>query len=156
MYLIGFAIDNHSLKQSNEIQKIGGIELSLGYKIIAHSDGDIVFHAIAEALLGAIGMNDLGEYFPDTDSNNKNIDSQKILDYVLELMDKKYQINNIDITLVCDCIYFSSYRVKILDNLKKLIPNVQITLKFTRFEKNENNHITCYANTIVKKLNINF
>lgn len=151
MHLIGFSIDNHLLKQSNEIQKIGGIGLSLGYKIIAHSDGDIVFHAIAEALLGAIGMNDLGEYFQDTDSNNKNLDSKKILDYVLSLIGNKYQINNIDITIVCDCIYFANYRTKILDNLKKIIPNIQITLKFTRFEKNEKNYITCYANTIVKK-----
>lgn len=156
MYLIGFAIDNHLLEKSNESQKIGGVNLDLGYKIIAHSDGDIVYHAIAESLLGAIGMNDLGEYFSDKDSNNKNLDSQKIIDYVLNLMNNKYQINNIDITIVCDCVYFSNYRLQILENLKKIIPNVQISLKFTRFEKNENSYITCYANTIVKKLNINF
>ncbi len=156
MYLIGFAIDNHLLEKSDLSQKIGGVNLYLGYKIIAHSDGDIVYHAIAEALLGAIGMNDLGNYFSDTDKNNKNLDSQKIINYVLELMNNKYKINNIDLTIVCDCIIFSGYHTQILNNLKKIIPNVQISLKFTRFEKNEDNYITCYANTIVKKLNINF
>ncbi len=156
MHLIGFAIDNHLLEKSDLSQKIGGVNLYLGYKIIAHSDGDIVYHAIAEALLGAIGMNDLGNYFPDTDKNNKNLDSQKIINYVLELMNNKYKINNIDLTIVCDCIIFSGYHTQILNNLKKIIPNVQISLKFTRFEKNEDNYITCYANTIVKKLNINF
>ncbi len=156
MHLIGFAIDNHLLEKSDLSQKIGGVNLYLGYKIIAHSDGDIVYHAIAEALLGAIGMNDLGNYFSDTDKNNKNLDSQKIINYVLELMNNKYKINNIDLTIVCDCIIFSGYHTQILNNLKKIIPNVQISLKFTRFEKNEDNYITCYANTIVKKLNINF
>ena len=156
MYLIGFAIDNHLLEKSDLSQKIGGVNLYLGYKIIAHSDGDIVYHAIAEALLGAIGMNDLGNYFSDTDKNNKNLDSQKIINYVLELMNNKYKINNIDLTIVCDCIIFSGYHTQILNNLKKIIPNVQISLKFTRLEKNEDNYITCYANTIVKKLNINF
>ncbi|MDE5651811.1 MAG: 2-C-methyl-D-erythritol 2,4-cyclodiphosphate synthase [Ureaplasma sp.] len=156
MYLIGFSIDNHQLTESSEFQKIGGVELKLGYKIIAHSDGDIVYHAVAEALLGAIGFNDLGEIFPDTDPSNKNIDSFKIINYVLNLIDKKYLINNIDITIVCDCIYFSNYRLQILNNLKKVIPNTQITLKFTRFEKNDKSAITCYANTIIEKLNINF
>ncbi|MDE7222116.1 MAG: 2-C-methyl-D-erythritol 2,4-cyclodiphosphate synthase, partial [Ureaplasma sp.] len=68
----------------------------------------------------------------------------------------KYVINNIDITIICDCIYFANYRSQILDNLKKVIQNTQITLKFTRFEKNDTSSITCYANTIIQKLNINF
>ena len=101
-------------------------------------------------------MNDLGNYFSDTDKNNKNLGSQKIINYVLELMNNKYKINNIDLTIVWDCIIFSGYHTQILNNLKKIITNVQISLKFTRFEKNEDNYITCYANTIVKKLNINF
>ena len=56
--------------------RIGGIDVPSPHGLAAHSDGDVVYHAIADAILGAIGSGDIGELFPDTDMNNKNLDSR--------------------------------------------------------------------------------
>ncbi|MEG1010108.1 MAG: 2-C-methyl-D-erythritol 2,4-cyclodiphosphate synthase, partial [Clostridia bacterium] len=76
MLLIGHSVDIHKLEYKvNTLQKLGGIEFLLNYEIVAHSDGDIILHSIAEAILGALGLEDLGHYFSDKDDNNKNLNS---------------------------------------------------------------------------------
>ena len=76
---IGLGIDTHQLIPGKSI-RLGGVDIPSNVSIKAHSDGDIVYHAIADALYGAISMGDIGDHFPDTDPNNKGLDSGKIIE----------------------------------------------------------------------------
>ena len=98
MDFVGLGKDIHKLKQTKTKIVLGGSSFSSNYKIVAVSDGDIILHACADAILGACCAGDIGMYFPDTSSKSKNIDSKIILAYALALAKKKgMTINNIDI-----------------------------------------------------------
>jgi 2-C-methyl-D-erythritol 4-phosphate cytidylyltransferase / 2-C-methyl-D-erythritol 2,4-cyclodiphosphate synthase len=84
-YRIGRGIDFHQLESGNGLT-LGNIFIDCNLSIVAHSDGDIVLHAISDALLGAGGLRDIGYYFPDTDSKNKNLSSLKIIEKSLDLL----------------------------------------------------------------------
>lgn len=85
MYLIGQGIDQHKIyKKTNSLIKLGGKSIKSQYSIKAVSDGDVVLHSISNAILGAIGAGDIGEYFKDTDKKNKKIDSLKIINFCLK------------------------------------------------------------------------
>ena len=99
---IGTGYDVHQLK-SNLPFLLGGVELIHNKGVVAHSDGDIVFHALSDALLGAAALGDIGHFFPDTDPQYKNMDSSIILISVLdELLRLSYKIVNVDITIVLE------------------------------------------------------
>lgn len=145
---IGQGIDIHNIKKTNSIQKMGGEQFNLGYKIEAHSDGDIILHAISSALSGALGENDIGYYFSDKDKKNKGLDSKNILNFFLEKMkEKNYKISNIDITIISNEIMINPIKEILIKSLKKLIGIDDISIKGTRFEKitQENKQIHCYA-----------
>ena len=120
------------------------------YKINAHSDGDLIMHAIANSILGAIGKGDIGIYFPDNNNEYKNIDSSLILLFAISQLPKGYKINNIDLTIVCDKIKLSNYRKQMVDNLINLTNCKNVNIKFTRFEQ-EKKLIACRCITIVIK-----
>ncbi len=150
-YLIGSSVDIHNTISSSQEIILGGMSFSKQRIIVAHSDGDIILHAIAESILGALGLGDLGEHFSDTATVNKNISSVAILNHCLELMKKaNYQINNIDLTIVSEDIYFKDIKSTILINLKKLLNCQFINLKATRYENKENHQITAYATTMIR------
>ncbi|MCF0227450.1 MAG: 2-C-methyl-D-erythritol 2,4-cyclodiphosphate synthase [Malacoplasma sp.] len=149
MYLIGEGIDYHKIigKKSNNVI-LGGVKIPTNYRIIAHSDGDVVYHAISNAILGALQLGDIGDYFSDKKSKNKNLNSQAIIDYALSQLKSK-EIQNIDITIICDKIVLSKYKAKIRDNLIKITKCKYINVKATRFEENKN-LIACKVALIVK------
>ena len=96
--------------------------IDCGLSIIAHSDGDILLHALADALLGAGGLNDIGFYFPDTDPENKNLSSIIILEKTLELLGKqRLEPVNIDFVIVCEQPKIGPYVVKIKSTLSKIL-----------------------------------
>ena len=76
---VGLGIDTHQLIPGNSI-RLSGIDIPTTISIKAHSDGDIIYHSIADAILGAIGAGDIGDYFPDSDSANKDLDSRIIVE----------------------------------------------------------------------------
>tara|TARA_Y100001935_G_scaffold200528_1_gene168868 strand:+ start:317 stop:1471 length:1155 start_codon:yes stop_codon:yes gene_type:complete len=101
-YRIGRGIDFHKLEPGEGIT-LGGVFIDCNLSIVAHSDGDIVLHAISDALLGAGGLRDIGYYFPDTDIKNKDLSSVKILEESLNLLQQKnLQPHNIDFVIVCE------------------------------------------------------
>lgn len=135
---IGNGIDIHKIKKSNDKQKLGGISFDLGYKVMAFSDGDIILHSISSAILGALSLGDLGSYYSDKDNKNKNIDSQIIINNMLKIMEESsYVISNIDITIICEYIYFANIKNSILANLKNILKTNNVSIKATRFEKDE-------------------
>ncbi|MDE6893888.1 MAG: 2-C-methyl-D-erythritol 2,4-cyclodiphosphate synthase [Malacoplasma sp.] len=135
-FLIGNGIDIHKIVKSNKPQKLGGLSFNLGYEIIAHSDGDIIFHSLSSAILGALSLDDLGTYFPDTDLKNKNLNSLVILEKAMQSLNEfGFQIVNVDITLISDFIFLKEIKNEIKKNLEKLL-KTKISLKGTRFEEN--------------------
>ena len=87
----------------------------------AHSDGDIIFHAIADAILGAIAEGDIGDHFPDTDSKNLNLDSSFIVKDAIKSSIKGFVLNNLDITLLLEKPKIYEYKKDMIDNILKLL-----------------------------------
>lgn len=114
MLRIGHGFDFHRFQDPKNLPAgealkdyiyLGGIKIPHTSGIIAHSDGDVLIHALCDALLGAAALGDIGRHFPDTDSSFKNIDSKILLKKVLILIAQKFkqiQINNIDITVIAE------------------------------------------------------
>ena len=82
---MGESVDFHRFQPGDGLI-LGNVFIDCELSIIAHSDGDIVLHAISDALLGAAGLRDIGYYFPDTDEKNKNLSSLKIIHKALDLL----------------------------------------------------------------------
>jgi 2-C-methyl-D-erythritol 2,4-cyclodiphosphate synthase len=100
MYRIGQGIDFHQLVEGRELW-LGGVLIPHTKGIIAHSDGDVLLHAICDALLGAVSLGDIGLHFPDTDLTYKNADSKMLLRKCYSLVrEKGYWLVNIDSTLM--------------------------------------------------------
>jgi len=96
---IGFGYDVHRLAEG-EILWLGGILIPHAKGTVAHSDGDVVIHAVCDAMLGAAGMRDIGYHFPDNSDDLKNIDSKILLKRTSRLVhDEGFEIGNIDITV---------------------------------------------------------
>lgn len=99
-FKIGFGFDTHKLEEGRPF-RLGGIEISHHRGPAGHSDADVLIHAICDAMLGAVGLRDIGSQFPDTDPAYKNIDSRILLKRTNQLIkDNGYQIGNIDSTIV--------------------------------------------------------
>ena len=101
-FRVGFGYDSHRFAPGRPLV-IGGIVIPYELGLAAHSDGDVLLHAVCDALLGAAGLKDIGTYFPDTDDTLKGADSTVILAKVMELLaEREWQVNNLDCTLVLE------------------------------------------------------
>ena len=99
---VGFGFDVHQLESGKDFF-LGGIKLNHTKGATGHSDADVLIHAICDALLGAVGLRDIGFHFPNTSSEFKNIDSKILLTRVMDLLKQKnYTIGNIDCTVVLE------------------------------------------------------
>ena len=99
MFRIGHGYDVHALGEGLRLV-LGGVKVPHSKGCIAHSDGDVLVHAICDALLGAAALGDIGKHFPDTDAKYKGIESLVLLKQVVELLHKEgYTISNIDSTI---------------------------------------------------------
>ena len=104
---ISHGIDYHNLiYKKNNIQPLGGIKFLIDYSIQAHSDGDIIIHSISNAILGALGIGDIGEWFSDREDKNINLNSLEILEFAFKkCLNLNYKIINIDLTIITDHIH---------------------------------------------------
>lgn len=97
---IGHGFDVHAFGGAGPVT-LGGVKIDYEQGLLAHSDGDVVLHAVADALLGALALGDIGHHFPDTDSAFKDIDSRILLRKVFsDVSQMGYQIGNLDITII--------------------------------------------------------
>ena len=100
MYRIGQGIDFHQLVEGREFW-LGGVLIPHSKGALGHSDADVLLHAICDALLGALGLGDIGKHFPDTDQNFKNIDSKILLQKSYQLIaERGYKVVNVDSTIL--------------------------------------------------------
>ncbi len=126
---IGQGYDVHQLSVGEELW-LGGILIPHDKGTVAHSDGDVLLHAICDALLGAAGLRDIGYHFPDTETAYKNIDSKKLLAEVYRLVSEKgYVLVNLDATI-------SAQRPKLQDWIPQMEAVVAEILKSTKEQIN--------------------
>ncbi|WP_027123728.1 2-C-methyl-D-erythritol 2,4-cyclodiphosphate synthase [Mycoplasmoides pirum] len=150
-FRIGIGFDNHFLKSKikNKI-KIGGVCEECDFEIISHSDGDVVFHSISDAILGALGLGDIGMYFSDKDPKNKNLNSEFIVNEVIDKMFKlKYEIVNLDLNIFSEFIKIDKIRNSIYKNLERLLNTKNINIKAKHFEEPKN-QIACQSVILLK------
>lgn len=108
-FRIGHGFDAHRIEPGNGVT-LGGVRIDCKYRIIAHSDGDVLIHALCDALLGAIGGGDIGKLFPDTDAQFKGIDSRELLRIVMSRVSNKgFCVVNADLTLIAQAPRVSPY-----------------------------------------------
>jgi len=97
---IGHGYDVHRFGEGNFIT-LGGVQIPHTSGLVAHSDGDVVLHALADALLGAVALGDIGKHFPDTDPQFKGADSRALLRHVLGLVQQKgFKVGNVYATII--------------------------------------------------------
>lgn len=134
---IGQGIDFHRLEEGLELH-LGGIRIPSARGCVAHSDGDVLLHAICDALLGAAGLRDIGFYFPDTSSEFKNIDSKILLAKTYDLIrEKGFIVINVDSTVCLEKPKIAPY----INAMKQAIAGVintepdNVAVKATTTEK---------------------
>ncbi|MBI5460699.1 MAG: 2-C-methyl-D-erythritol 2,4-cyclodiphosphate synthase [Gammaproteobacteria bacterium] len=107
---IGQGFDAHAFREGGRLV-LGGVEIPHTHSLAAHSDGDVLLHALCDALLGAAGLGDIGQHFPDTDPTYKGIDSRKLLSHVMHLLrGRGLRVGNADLTLVAQVPKLAPYR----------------------------------------------
>lgn len=114
---IGQGFDVHQLVPNKKLI-IGGVTIDFDLGLLGHSDADVLIHAIMDALLGAAGLGDIGQHFPDSDSNFKNIDSRDLLKKVIKLIQSNdFKVVNIDSTVICQAPKLSKYIPLMIENI---------------------------------------
>ncbi len=132
---IGFGYDVHRLEAGRDLI-LGGVPIPFEKGIVAHSDGDVLIHALCDALLGAADLGDIGHHYPDTDPENRNIDSKRILSHTIRLVqDQGYQVANVDATLCLEKPKIGPYISRMKQVLGGIIPAEAISIKATTNEK---------------------
>lgn len=136
-FRIGYGYDVHQLAEGKELY-IGGINIPHSKGCIAHSDGDVLIHAICDALLGAAALRDIGYHFPDTSPEYKNIDSKILLQKTKNLIsDKGYTLVNLDSTICLQEPKIKDFIPEMLKTIAEIlcIGQDSISIKATTTEK---------------------
>lgn len=136
-YRIGFGTDFHQLVTGRKLW-LGGVEIPHSKGALGHSDADVLLHAICDALLGALGLGDIGEHFPDSDENLKGIDSRILLEKTNQLIqNKQYRVVNLD-TVIClekpRIMAFAPHMRKVISQILNITPG-DVSIKATTTEK---------------------
>lgn len=133
---VGIGYDSHRFAEGDHVP-IGGINIPYEKGIKAHSDGDVLLHALVDALLGAAALGDIGSHFPDTDPRFKNMHSSGFVEHTLNLLKQHHlQLSNMDATIIAEAPKLSKHIPEIRNHLSSLlqIPITQISVKATTNE----------------------
>lgn len=134
---IGHGYDVHAFGDGDSIV-LGGVQIPHSKALLAHSDGDVVLHALSDAILGALGLGDIGHHFPDDDPALKGVDSRVLLREVVEHMRAKgYEVGNVDVTIIAQrpklASHIDAMRANIASDLETDASNCNV--KATTTEK---------------------
>lgn len=135
--MIGIGYDIHRLEKNEELV-LGGVRFDTDFGTVAHSDGDVLVHSIIDSLLGAAGLGDIGDHFPDNDEQYKNSNSMQLLAEVIKLLDSRaLKILNIDATIVLEKPKLKHYKKLMSENIAKVckIDPKFVNIKATTNEK---------------------
>lgn len=116
----GFGYDIHQLTEGEYII-LGGVKIPSLYKTVAHSDGDLVYHALAQAIFSSLGLEDIGTYFPDTSDKTLAMDSSLLVQEALRrLKEENYNLSNVVIDIVTETPKLKNYK----DSIKESVSNI--------------------------------
>lgn len=135
--MVGFGYDVHRLAEGESLV-LGGVAIESPFGTVAHSDGDVLLHAVCDALLGAAGIGDIGEHFPDTKEEFRGISSIELLARVVRLIaGEGFALVNIDCTLVMEAPKISPYKTAMRQNIANVcsLPVERVCVKATTNEK---------------------
>ena len=136
-FKIGLGFDVHQVEPGNKVL-LGGVYIPSSFSLKGHSDADVLLHAITDALLGAVGENDIGFHFPDSEEKNKDRSSFDFLGYAYRLIQKKgFKVSNIDANIICEAPKVNPYREKIRSKVSSFLDleKEQVNIKATTTEK---------------------
>lgn len=134
---IGHGFDVHKFGEGDVIT-LGGVKIPHSHGVVAHSDGDVLIHALCDALLGACALGDIGRHFPDTDPQYKGINSRELLRQVIALVHNKgWQLVNMDATIIAQvpkiAPYIEEMRTLLAEDLQ--VSTEQLNVKATTTEQ---------------------
>jgi 2-C-methyl-D-erythritol 2,4-cyclodiphosphate synthase len=136
-FRIGQGWDTHRLEIGRPLI-LGGVTIPSNFGLAGHSDADVLFHAVTDALLGALALGDIGMHFPDSAPEWKGADSEKFLRHAVELVAKEgYALANVDSTIILERPKLKDFRAAIRDNLARVLglPAGCVGVKFKTAEK---------------------
>ncbi len=138
---------------------LGGVNIPFDRPLLAHSDGDVLLHALCDALLGAAGLGDIGRHFPDTDSRYKNISSRHLLREVMVLLTQhRWQLGNADLTIIAQAPRMAPHRGAMAENIAADLAcrceqiNVKATTTETLGFTGRGEGIACLATVLLESL----
>ncbi len=135
-FRIGQGWDSHRMEAGRPLI-LGGVTIPSAFGLAGHSDADVLFHAITDALLGALALGDIGMHFPDTAPEWKNAASEKFLQHAVELVAQQgYAIANVDSTIILERPKLKDFRADIRDNVARVmnLPPNCVAVKFKTAE----------------------
>lgn len=133
---IGHGFDAHRLGSGLRLI-LGGVELEHDHGLIAHSDGDVLVHALCDAILGAAAMGDIGKHFPDSSDEFKGVDSRILLRQVVSMIKESgYSVQNADMTIIAQAPKLAPYLEQMISNISEdlLVADNRINIKATTTE----------------------
>ncbi|MCK9594582.1 MAG: 2-C-methyl-D-erythritol 2,4-cyclodiphosphate synthase [Candidatus Omnitrophica bacterium] len=156
-FKIGIGYDIHRLVKGRKLY-LGGVLIPYSKGLLGHSDGDVLIHAVCDALLGAAGLCDIGEMFPDTDQRYKNIRSSILLAKVgAALKQKGVKVGNIDAVIIAQEPKLTGFKKEIAVSLSKILKvkaqNISVKAKTNEGldASGDSRAIACYAVATLKK-----
>lgn len=156
-FKIGFGYDIHQLVEGRKLF-LGGVEIPYEKGLLGHSDADVLIHAVCDALLGALGKGDIGEHFPNTDEEFKDISSMILLERVNEIVQSEgYQVGNIDTMIQAEEPNLKNYKSQMKFHIayKLAIDENAVNIKATTQEKlgpiGEGKGIAAFASVLLVK-----
>ncbi|HEX2583959.1 MAG TPA: 2-C-methyl-D-erythritol 2,4-cyclodiphosphate synthase [Steroidobacteraceae bacterium] len=155
---VGQGYDVHAFGEGDHVT-LGGVKIPHEYGIKAHSDGDVILHALCDALLGAAALGDIGMHFPDTDAKWKGANSRDLLRHVVSLLKaQSYEVVNADITLLAEVPRIGKYRDEMKANMASdmNIDVSQINVKATTSEGmgfiGKREGLACHAVVLIERV----
>lgn len=156
---VGVGFDVHRLAAGRRLY-LGGVEIPFDKGLLGHSDGDVLLHAVSDALLGAAGLPDIGHLFPDTDPNIYGISSSEIISRVQKMISETgFSITNLDVVVICERPKIGEYRETIKSSIANLlgVDEFRVSVKGKTAEGlgilGSEEAIACFAVTLLEEMN---
>jgi 2-C-methyl-D-erythritol 2,4-cyclodiphosphate synthase len=158
MMRIGSGFDVHAFTEGSAVT-LGGVRIAHTHGLLAHSDGDVLIHALCDALFGALALGDIGVHFPPSDAAYKNADSTELLAQCMQLIrSKDYDLANADMTLICEQPKINPHVLAMRERLANVmqVDIEQLSIKATTTEQlgfiGRGEGIAAQAVVLLKKL----
>ena len=135
--IVGHGYDVHQLVEQRKLI-LGGVEIAHNKGLLGHSDADVLLHAICDAIIGALGLGDIGQHFPDTDEQYSGVDSRLLLRHIAKLMKEHgYKVGNLDSTIIAQAPKLAPHLLAMKSNIAADLDCTpeQINIKATTTEK---------------------